>query len=292
MNINAGTLSPERKLLRVVTLILLYYVVLCYDSFYIRIFDTVIGIDDDLFHSASITYSFALLVGAIMLQLVVYYPRRLQEPIGATQKKMSFFLLTHYTIILLGSLLVIFFSLFYTSDYSLCLLVPIKIYENAGASKLKIYSENKGRAGIYLWRNLKDNKKYLGSAVNLPFRFRVYFSKKGLLNNFSMIICRALLAYGHSSFSLEILEYCEPSHCIEREKYYITLLSPEYNIVQDPTKNPMYGRKHSQETIKKISKANTGKNTGENNPMFGKTGEDHPNFGKPRPEGAVDHLKG
>jgi hypothetical protein len=31
-----------------------------------------------------------------------------------------------------------------------------------------------------------------------------------------MVIYKALLKYGYSGFKLEILEYCEPSNCIER----------------------------------------------------------------------------
>src|SRR5205085_4403342 len=53
-------------------------------------------------------------------------------------------------------------------------------------------------------------------------------------------------------FSLEILEYCEPEKLLIREKYYIDL-GTEYNIVKDPTINPMAGRKHSDNTKTKIS---------------------------------------
>jgi group I intron endonuclease len=45
------------------------------------------------------------------------------------------------------------------------------------------------------------------------------------------IIARALIKYGYSNFQLDILEYCEPTNCIEREQYYIDLLKPEYNIL-------------------------------------------------------------
>jgi group I intron endonuclease len=112
-----------------------------------------------------------------------------------------------------------------------------------------------------------------------------------------MYICNALLKHGYPNFSLTILEYCSPEKCLEREKHYLDLFKSEdkYNIAQDPTA-PMSGRKHSDESRKKMS--------GENNPMFGKnhtdeshkkmsdvhkkiehpgnfkTGENNPNFGK------------
>jgi hypothetical protein len=65
------------------------------------------------------------------------------------------------------------------------------------------------------------------------------------------IISRALLKYGYSNFRLEILEYCEPANCINREQYYIDLLNPEYNILK--TAGSRLGSKHSKAAIKKIS---------------------------------------
>jgi NUMOD1 domain len=65
------------------------------------------------------------------------------------------------------------------------------------------------------------------------------------------IIARALIKYGYSNFQLEILEYCEPSNCIEREQYYLDLLKPEYNILKKA--GSKLGSKHSEATIKKIS---------------------------------------
>ena len=55
---------------------------------------------DGLFHLTYITHSFALflyIIGAIVLQLTAYYPRRSQKSMGAMGKKMSSFFLTKYT---------------------------------------------------------------------------------------------------------------------------------------------------------------------------------------------------
>jgi group I intron endonuclease len=126
-----------------------------------------------------------------------------------------------------------------------------------------------------------------------------YFNVKYLSYQKNMPICISLLKYGYSKFSLTILEYCEPSKCLEREGYYFKLLQPEYNICLDPTAL-MFGRSHSDESRKKISDAKKG----ENHHMFGKkhsektitkmagshkglkAGENNPMYGKPRPEGA------
>lgn len=89
-----------------------------------------------------------------------------------------------------------------------------------------------------------------------------------------MPIYKALLKHGHSKFSLEILEYCKPTQCTEREQYYIDLLKPHYNILK--TAGSSLGFKHSEQSLVKISKALTG----EKNPMYGKIGENSHLFGR------------
>jgi group I intron endonuclease len=74
----------------------------------------------------------------------------------------------------------------------------------------------------------------------------------------------AILKYGYSKFSIEILEYCFPEKCIKREQYYIDLLNPEYNILKKAGSS--FGHKHGEETRVKMSNAKRG----ENNSMFGK----------------------
>jgi group I intron endonuclease len=109
----------------------------------------------------------------------------------------------------------------------------------------------------------------------------------------------------YQNFSLKILEYCEVSDLLIREKHYWNLLQPEYNICLDPSA-PFLGRKHTGESIQIMSEAKKGENnpkygkTGEASPLFGTklsdgtknkisdalTGENHPMYGKPKPEGA------
>jgi group I intron endonuclease len=67
-----------------------------------------------------------------------------------------------------------------------------------------------------------------------------------------MIIHNALLKYGYSAFTLEILEYCEITNLIAREQYYIELLKPEYNILGKAGSN--FGFKHSEITKLKLAK--------------------------------------
>lgn len=105
-----------------------------------------------------------------------------------------------------------------------------------------------------------------------------------------MPICNALFLYGYSGFGQPrgpgILEYCEPYELLIREKYYLNLLNPEYNICTEP-RAPMTGRKHSKETIEKFRNRKHSEETknkmsiakkissvGKASPMLGKTHSD------------------
>ena len=97
--VNAVTFRLVRYIFnRVAILILLFYeIIWCY-NINIALLDIWEGIYGGLFHSTSITHSFALflcIIVTIVLLLTVYYPRRSQKSMGATEKKMSSFLLTH-----------------------------------------------------------------------------------------------------------------------------------------------------------------------------------------------------
>jgi group I intron endonuclease len=46
------------------------------------------------------------------------------------------------------------------------------------------------------------------------------------------MIYSSILKHGYSSFSLEILEYCDGDQAISIEQYYLDLLNPEYNILK------------------------------------------------------------
>jgi group I intron endonuclease len=87
---------------------------------------------------------------------------------------------------------------------------------------------------------------------------------KKILSKGSSAIYSAIIKYGHSNFSLDILEYCVPNVLISKEQYYIDKLKPEYNILR--TAGSSLGFKHSDTTKVKMSI----NNTGENNPRFGK----------------------
>jgi group I intron endonuclease len=65
-----------------------------------------------------------------------------------------------------------------------------------------------------------------------------------------MVIYIALLKYGYSNFSLEILEYCEASEAVSREQHYLDSLNPDYNVLK--IAGSRFGHKLSPDTIAKL----------------------------------------
>lgn len=91
--------------------------------------------------------------------------------------------------------------------------------------------DNKDQSGIYRWVNNLNGKTYVGSGVNLAKRLKSYYNKAELNRN-SRPIKDALLKYGHTNFTLDILEYCPKAKLLEREQFYLDLLIPDYNILK------------------------------------------------------------
>jgi hypothetical protein len=78
----------------------------------------------------------------------------------------------YYTTVLLGSLGYLWVvSSFCIDPVLFCAIIPIKIYSNISDDKAQILSENKTKSGIYMWKNLVNDKQYIGSSDNLKRRF-------------------------------------------------------------------------------------------------------------------------
>lgn len=104
--------------------------------------------------------------------------------------------------------------------------------------------------------NKLNNKKYIGSSVNLKRRLLEYYNANRLLKEKSMSINKAILKYGYSNFTLTILEFCDADSLITKEKYYFDTYSPEYNILNTPG-SPSRGSGwfHSEATKEKMKTA-------------------------------------
>lgn len=126
---------------------------------------------------------------------------------------------------------------------------PLVLYKNAMMDKNRIFKENKEKSFIYRWKNNLNDKDYLGSTFNAKSRLRTYFDKKSLVLG-NMPIYKALLKYGHSNFSFEILEYCKLEDLILREQFYLDHFDFDYNILEKADSS--LGFKHSIEVIKNM----------------------------------------
>lgn len=163
-------------------------------------------------------------------------------------------------------------------------LKALRKYNNFKQDRDSILKDCKDMTGIYLFLNNANGHTYVGSSINLAGRMRNYLNTSFLKSkqNMNMPIIKALLKYGHSTFSLWILERTELNELAIRETKYITDLFPYYNVLKvgyssigykhtEETKALLFklatNRVHSDETKALIARAVTG----ENNPFYSKT---------------------
>lgn len=176
-------------------------------------------------------------------------------------------------------------------------------YEDAFSMKKQIIKDNKNKSGIYKWTNKLTNDIYVGQSIDLSKRFIKYFSLSYLKDRNTLVISRALIKYGYSNFSLEVLEYCDIANLNEREQYYFDKLNPKYNTMKIAGSSS--GHKLTEETRAKISKALKGIYTKEKSPLYGtiasentknlmslkKSGENNPLFGKTHSEETKELMR-
>jgi hypothetical protein len=127
-----------------------------------------------------------------------------------------------------------------------------------------------GIAGVYLWTNNVNGKRYVGSSNNIGRRIGEYLNKNRLVAELvrgESLIYKAILKYGRKSFSLTILESIkfddnispeDKSNILElREQKYLDSLKPQYNLLKTAGSNQ--GFKMSREARAKISRSKIGK---------------------------------
>lgn len=117
------------------------------------------------------------------------------------------------------------------------------------------------QGGIYQIRNITNNHLYIGSTKNFEVRWKRH--KSALKNNKNQpnkYIQYAWTLYGEKSFVFEIIEVIKDitkKSLKKKEQYHANLLNPKYNIREIVESN--LGFRQTEETKKKISKANKGK---------------------------------
>jgi group I intron endonuclease len=117
-------------------------------------------------------------------------------------------------------------------------------------------------SGIYMIRNLVNNKVYVGKSVNVEKRFNEH--KRKLISNThdNIHLQRAWNTYGKENFSFTIIKCCEESLLNEKEIYYIKELNSNnmdfgYNLTDGG--DGATGYRHTEETKKKIAELQIGK---------------------------------
>lgn len=124
-------------------------------------------------------------------------------------------------------------------------------------------------SGVYMIKNILNNKCYIGSSYHINKRKRVHFKSLAKGSHHSQILQRAYNKYGESNFSFEILFTCPKEFNLKLEQIFIEELKPEYNICEIAG-SPL-GRKISEETRRRISKSLIGNKRNSGNKASEKT---------------------
>lgn len=153
--------------------------------------------------------------------------------------------------------------------------------------------------GIYIIKNKESGAYYIGSSKNISHRW--WKHKRRLNKN---IHCNQYLQnswnkYGEKSFEFIVVEETDLQHLIEREQWWLDKAKSTSGILFNLTfiagggdtltnhpnrkaiiekmskitsgaGNPMYGRKHSEETKKRWSILRQGQFSGSKHPQYGK----------------------
>lgn len=89
------------------------------------------------------------------------------------------------------------------------------------------------KSGIYKIENQITKDIYIGSSINLNNRKSRHFKDLEKQIHHSIILQRAVNKYGIENFNFIVLEKCTKENLLLREQYYLDLLQPLYNILQN-----------------------------------------------------------
>lgn len=136
-------------------------------------------------------------------------------------------------------------------------------------------------SGIYVIRNILDDKKYVGSTGKLSVRWGQH--RRALNGNvhFNPLLQNAWNKHGEASFIYEIVELCDAPSLLDREEFWIIEKKSHkdewgYNLCKKPRASRL-GCKASPETIEKMRKSLSGRN--------------HPNWGKKMTKKWVSNMR-
>lgn len=73
------------------------------------------------------------------------------------------------------------------------------------------YNKFTNESGIYCFKNLINNKCYIGQAINLKKRLRAHFSAYRGNRNLNLALYKAFRKYGIENFDIFIVEFVNPN---------------------------------------------------------------------------------
>jgi group I intron endonuclease len=111
-------------------------------------------------------------------------------------------------------------------------------------------------SGVYSITNLVNNKRYIGSSIDLFKREKRHFSTLKKNTHFNSYLQQSFNKYGQLAFSFEVLEYREED-LLKTEEKYINFYNASdrekgYNLISHPTQGNR-GLKWSQQSKDKLS---------------------------------------
>lgn len=179
-------------------------------------------------------------------------------------------------------------------------------FEKAIDESIEEIKELKIVSGIYRIRNIINGKIYIGSSINIKGRLGDHLNDLKKNKHGSSHLRRSFNKHGVAAFEFTPIEYVEPTKekLLEREQCWMDFYQvAKYGYNLHPTagsplgvkrteemnrknsesqlgsKHHQYGRSRSKKSVAKQKKTMKGRNSGSNNPNYGKdlSGEKGPN---------------
>ena len=139
--------------------------------------------------------------------------------------------------------------------------------------------QKKPHTGIYMIQNTSNGRFYIGSAMRFSKRWKEHTRSLGRGSHHSQFLQRDWNKCGAEIFDFSVLLYCESEELIRYEQFFLDQQFPDYNTAQiagsqlgfkmspearkkmsiaaKRTRN-FTGKKHSEETKRRISETKTG----------------------------------
>lgn len=111
-------------------------------------------------------------------------------------------------------------------------------------------------SGVYVIYSKVNQRRYVGSSINIPKRWTVHRSELRKNVHHSPHLQRAWDKYGEDAFEFVVLEECAIEQLIEREQHFFEVYEYKYNCA--PVAESRLGYKHTPEARANMSAAQRG----------------------------------